>query len=761
MPKYRITGPDGQTYDVNAPDGASEQDVLAYAQRSFKMAGTPKASPTTPAKPFGQQLNDAIADVPRQLGLTARYGLEGVGDTLDFIASPIRAGLNAVLPSRKPTITDLVSTQDARARPAIEGRSGEALANLLGLPKPQTAQERIVGDAARLVAGGALPLGAGAALAKNGTGVAQGVGRMLAANPAQQLASAGAAGAAGGYTRETGGNDGAQLLASLAAGVAAPAAMAGGQRLASAAARRLTPAATTPQQAANIEITINNALQDSGLKLGDLPAQVAQGIRNDVAAAFRTTDQVSPDAIRRLADYRLTGATPTAAGLTLDPGTVTQQRNLAKLGINSKDQVAQQLGRTQNANNRALTAGLNDLGASTADDQVAGAARIMDALEARNARAQSIIGGLYDDARDSAGRSAALDHVSFTNRAADLLNEANAESFLTPDIRNKLNQFAEQKIPLNVDIAEQFKTNIGRLQRNSTDGNTRYALGLVRQALDETPLMAQSAPAAAAGGNQLAVPGGLAGAAPAQDLGQEAIDAFKKARGMNRSWMNIVERTPALQAVRDGIEPDKFVQQFIVGAGPKANVMDVAMLKNSIKSSPDAMDAVRTQITSYLKQRALNGAADEVGNFSNTAYNKALAGIGDRKLQLFFKPDEIARLKAIGRVASYEQFQPAGSAVNNSNTAGAAGAMLLDRIANSPLLSKLPFGQQAIAQPLQNISVGIQAGRALDVPAAIALPGRSATADMLQRAGLGLSPAAFMGQESEEERQRRLLAAGR
>jgi hypothetical protein len=36
---------------------------------------------------------------------------------------------------------------------------------------------------------------------------------------------------------------------------------------------------------------------------------------------------------------------------------------------------------------------------------------------------------------------------------------------------------------------------------------------------------------------------------------------------MNREWMQIVERTPALQAVRDGVEPDKFVQQFIVGGG--------------------------------------------------------------------------------------------------------------------------------------------------------------------------------------------------
>jgi hypothetical protein len=35
MPKYRITAPDGGTYEVTAPDGASEADVMAYAQKSY------------------------------------------------------------------------------------------------------------------------------------------------------------------------------------------------------------------------------------------------------------------------------------------------------------------------------------------------------------------------------------------------------------------------------------------------------------------------------------------------------------------------------------------------------------------------------------------------------------------------------------------------------------------------------------------------------------------------------------------------------
>lgn len=209
-----------------------------------------------------------------------------------------------------------------------------------------------------------------------------------------------------------------------------------------------------------------------------------------------------------------------------------------------------------------------------------------------------------------------------------------------------------------------------------------------------------------------------------------------------------MEKTPALRAVREGVEPDKFVQTFIIGNGSKANTADLAALRRSLKGNQEAMTAVKTQITSYLKSQALNGAADEVGNFSQSAYNKALRSIGDRKLSMFFSPDEIALLKANGRVASYEQFQPRGSAVNNSNTSGAFVGFL-DRVSNSPLLSKIPFGNQ-LALPAERISVGIQAKQAMDIPRG--LLGNPIQAANQQPVGLLMSPAAFIQPQDREQK---------
>lgn len=731
MPAFKFTSPDGKAYTVNGPDGATEQQAFQMLQSQL---GAPASAPApAPAKPFGQQMNDTIAAVPRQLGLTARYGLEGVGNALDFLATPIRAGLNAVTPNAAPTIADQVAGRKPAER--FQPGGGKALADLLHLPEPQTSGERIVGDATRMLAGGAVPIAGAAKVAQGATGVTKAVAQTLAGNPLQQLVSAGASGVAGGYTRETGGNATSQMLASIAGGVAAPLATNKLTQAAAAVGRLGGRAAPDPAQ---IDITINNALQPSGMTLGDLPYAVQAGIRQDVADAYRISGSTSANAIRRLADYRLVGATPTAAGLTLDPAIVSQQKNLAKLGINSKDTAAQALGQTENANNRQLIGGLNDLGAGTADTAIAGGRRVMGALADRDATAAGLIDARYAAARGTNGRSAELDPEAFVNSANAKLNEALLSGKVPQDVRNLLNKewvdvmrgapatptLGQPPAPrFTVDMAEQMKTRIGDLQRASTDISEKKALGLVRQALDDTPLL--------------------------DGQGQGAIDAFNKARALHRAWMGIVEKTPALQAVRDGVEPDKFVQQFIVGGGPKANVADLAALRQSVKASPDAMAAVREQIVSHLKAKALNGSADEVGNMSQSAYNKALSAIGDEKLGMFFAPSEVSQLKAIGRVASYEQVQPKGAAVNNSNTAGTAMANILDRIGGSSVLSKIPLAN-SLQQPIQNIAVGMKSSRALSVPNALV------SAAQLQEAvprGLMMSPALLMG-GGDEKRKR-------
>ena len=186
--------------------------------------------------------------------------------------------------------------------------------------------------------------------------------------------------------------------------------------------------------------------------------------------------------------------------------------------------------------------------------------------------------------------------------------------------------------------------------------------------------------------------------------------------------MGLVEKTPALQAVVDGVTPDKFVQDYIIRNGANSTVMDVARLKNAVKSEPQAVQAIREQILSHLKNKATSGAPDEAMKFTQSGFNNALSAIGERKLAMFFDKQEINQLRAIGRVALYEQVQPNGSAVNNSNTAGSVVTSIFERLANNPITNKIPFGKIAVNDPAKSISVALQGRGAANVPNSLLLP---------------------------------------
>jgi hypothetical protein len=280
-----------------------------------------------------------------------------------------------------------------------------------------------------------------------------------------------------------------------------------------------------------------------------------------------------------------------------------------------------------------------------------------------------------------------------------------------------MNRIARGEVPFDVNYAEQLKTRIAALQRATNDGSARMALGMVRRALDETPLM--SAPQVNPG-NLPAVPGTVPPSPVA--LGQESINAFNEARNAARQRFGWQESARPIEAALNGAQPDKFVENFVV----RGSVADASAVARNAPT-----EEVKNAILAHLKEKSLGGAADEVGKFSQSAYNKALNQIGDRKLSLFFSPEELNQLRTVGRVASYMQNQPVGSAVNNSNS----GALLLGK--GIDLLNKLPGGQTFLGQPLQNINVSIQQRAAQNV-----LPGLLATQPRQPMASGLLAPAA-------------------
>jgi len=688
VPIYTVQGPDGKTYTVEGPAGATAEQVGAFVMS--------QQAPAQPVKEAGQSINRGISDIPRQIGLTARYALEGPAQAAQIFTEPVAGLMRAAGVKTKPL-----------------GEIASGFADTVGLPKPETSQERVVGDATRLLAGTGGMLGASRAVAQL-PGMVGSVGAGMAANPTAQLTGAVGAGTMGGLSREGGGNEtqqaGAALIGGVAGGMvpgAANAAVNAGKRLFN---------QLTPQQ---MDVQISNVLQRAGMDYSQVPERARQSLRTQMQDALRAGQELDPAAVRRLAEFQTIGATPTRGMVTQDPVRITQEMNLAKMGANSSDGGLQGLARVQNQNNARLIDVMNESGANRGDPFRAGQQTI-GAIQGRDADMASRVTGLYQQARDTSGRSAQLDGAAFTRAANQALDEGLLGGALPPDVANHMNRIARGEVPFDVNYAEQLKTRIAALQRATSDGSARMALGTVRRALDETPLM--SAPTVNPG-NLPSVPGTVP-PSPMQ-LGQESINAFNEARNAARQRFGWQESARPIEAALNGAQPDKFVENFVI----RGSVADASAVA---RNAP--VEEVKTAILSHLKEKALGGAADEVGKFSQSAYNKALNQIGDRKLALFFTPEEVNQLRTVGRVASYMQNQPVGSAVNNSNS----GALLVAK--GIDLLNKIPGGQTFLGQPLQNINISIQQRAAQNVaPGLLAMQPREPVMRGLLNPAIGFS----------------------
>jgi hypothetical protein len=693
---------------VNADKAGDREAARQLADAIVSMQQTQEA------KPAAVKAGEAINSIPRQLGLTARYGLQGLAKVSEIATEPIRR-----------LVTDPLL--GVKTRPLSQ--QAASFADLVGLPSPQGANERVIGDAAEMVAG-AGGLGGVGRLAQAAPGLVGKAGEMLASNLPQQLAAATGAGLAGGSAREAGAGPGMQAAAALVGGVATPLAanslLNAGRRVAGSARAMLAPQVVQNE----VDQQINLVLRQQGIDWAQIPERIKQPMRAEVSRALATGEDLNPAALRRLLDFQTVGATPTRGMLTQDPVQITREMNLAKTGANSTDIGLQRLPQLQNQNTATLLRNLDEAGAQGAPDALATGERIIDSLNRNASAARGNINNLYSSARDTAGRSAPLDSQAFVRRAGALLDDNNVGSFLPPDIRNRLNAISEGRpgFELTVDAAEQLKTSIGNIQRGSTNGNERRALGLVRQALDEAPL--RSAPTVNPG-NLPAVPGTVP-TSPAV-LGEQSINAFNQARSANRAFMQRVEQTPAMQAAIDGAQPDRFVQQFILGQGRDASVAAVNRLRQEIGTDTQTLEAVKQNIVSHLRNAATNGTED-VTKFSPAAYNKALNAIGERKLELFFNAEELRRLQAVGRVGTLMTAQPTGAAVNNSNS----GALLLGRGLDmlDSVAGRLPLG---LDTTIQGVLRGTQQGRALSVPRSLLMP--EEPVPMLNR----LSAPAFYG----------------
>lgn len=660
---------------------------------------------------LGNATGSILNETGRQLGLTARYGIEGLGQAAQLFSEPIRA------------VTDRLTGNVGKTVPA--GTLASQFADTLGLPKPANADERVIGDATRMVAGSAGL--AGTAQAVGGrvsnlltfagpgrdavTRAPANIAQTLAANPGQQLASAAGAGLAGGAVREAGGDDLQQAFAAMLGGITSGLAVPAVGGLASKAADKVSRIASarnvTPQQ---LDAQISMTLERAGYDYSQVPANVRASLRADVQRALQTGDQISPEALSRLADFRRVGATPTRGMISQDPVQITREMNLAKTGANSADEGLQGLARIQNQNNATFIGNLNQQGAQRGDTMRAGQA-VADAVQMRRADLRGIERQAWDAARQSPGYTQPIEAnvISQINQA---LGDEGMMPFMNPTISRYMESFMTGQQP----FTPQAYRNLQSMLANEMQagGNPAAAAGIARRVLESAELRPITNPRGIDFGNALVTQPVAARMRAMDAQPADAIEAVNRARAATRAAYAYEESTPLVRAALSdsaSSDPMRIAQRFVIGGTPN-EARAVAQ-----EVGPQGIPAIRDALVAHLKEKATSGANDEVGKFSQAAYNKALNAIGERKLREFFSPEEITQLRALGRVSSLAMNQPVGSAVNNSNSAAMLIGKGLDALAG--FANAVPVIGPMVSQPattgIRNLNIALQTRAAENV----------------------------------------------
>lgn len=407
------------------------------------------------------------------------------------------------------------------------------------------------------------------------------------------------------------------------------------------AARRFMPAQQNAVANADQIQTIADQL---GIDIKSVTPKMAEFISAKVDKATRAGRNLDVAALARSADFESLGMKPLLGQITREPTQFAQERNLRGAGTAIQERLTEQNKALQNVFGK---------GASEAVEPYQAGNKFVDTLRKQDEAARGQIDALYKAARETDGRYADIDHVTFIKNANDKLDQEMLGRFLPEQSRGLLNDIAQGKVPLNVNNLVQVDSVLSAAQRSADNAGAK-AIGVIRNALHDAPISSAA--------------------------GAKAKAAFDVARGEARKRFAYIESNPALKAILDGkAVPDDFVSKFII----KGKADNVNTLANALRdNSPEAFEQAKAQMAADIQRAAFgeNVTADSVIRPEMLA--RKLREIGTKKMGAFFSPEEVARYNTAMRVANYIEKHPNAAPVNTSNT-------LTALLMQSPLVSGL------------------------------------------------------------------------
>lgn len=318
---------------------------------------------------------------------------------------------------------------------------------------------------------------------------------------------------------------------------------------------------------------------------------------------------------------------------------------------------------------------------------------LVDSYKSMDAAKQADISSKYQALRDANGGDLAFDGKTFAENAQQALNKAYKSRFLPSELAGELEDIANGR-QMNYQQFEEMRTtlaNAARKAERSGDGNAASAISLVRNSLENTPIIGEA-------GNIKAL--------------------ADQARAAARARFKAIESDPAYKAaVNDDVAhgeasplADDFVRKYIIG-GKRANLMQ---MRQNLDNDTVAQQTIPAATVDFLKKQAK--ADIESGRFNAATYNGTIDSLRP-KFDVVLDPKTAQQVQQVGNVAKYTTIQPKGSYVNNSNTlVGAASDVGKDLLKG--YLNVKTMGASGVAEKMAQTVKANKAAKASVAPGA-------------------------------------------
>lgn len=430
-------------------------------------------------------------------------------------------------------------------------------------------------------------------------------------------------------------------------------------------ARKFAPGAGVANPA-EVDNVISTALAETGQSIADVSPAKLQSLRDQVQQSLSAGQRLDAAALLRKSDFESVGINPLQGQITRDPMQWAREMNLRGVaGVG--DPIAERL----NSQAIAIKNGVGEFSKDASEAFSAGD-QLRNSLKATDEAMRSRVSGLYQAARNDAGKDLDVPLQGLAQDYADVLSRFGDK--VPSGVRSQLdalglNKGVQQKV-FTIEEADKILKVIN--DHVGGDMATNRALTELRSSVKNAVLAAD----------------------PSGGPFKPAVDAAAQR-------FRLHEAIPALESASQGsTAADDFVKRFVIN-GKANDVKGMGKLLQLV--DPDAYKQARAQIGEDLRRAGFgeNTAGDK--GFAQNSFNKRLRELGTEKLSAFFTPEEIDKLKTMGRVGAYITSEPAGSAPNRSNTASAA-MNLLGQIPGGGMVRTVASGVNALTQSVKNAS---------------------------------------------------------